>query len=176
MRRATTALLLTMAFAPLACKPKHADVRTIEEEEGPALATIVHMADPRTAGQLVSGFYDVEQNAWRWTAGHFSVALPPPRNAALKGATLELKFTVPDVSIAKLKTISLSASINGAPLGAETYAQAGQFTYSRDIPASALHGDSVKVDFALDKSMPPSAEDQRELGIVATSVALSARP
>jgi hypothetical protein len=170
MRWTVAVLTLTLALAPLACKGhKRATVQMIEEGP-PQLATVVHMADPRAAAQLLSGFYGVEHNAWRWTAGKFSVALRPPRTAAQKGATLELKFTVPDAVIAKLKAVSLSASVNGAPLGAESYAQAGQFTYSRDVPASALTGDSVKVDFVLDKFLPPSPADQRELGVVATSV------
>lgn len=174
MRWIATPMLLTLALAPLACKRHEPSVQTIEEQ-GPVLATVVHMAEPSAAAQLVSGFYAIEQNAWRWTAGRFSVVLRPPRGAAQKGATLELKFTLPQAVIAKLKTISLSASVNGAALSPESYSQAGQFTYSRDVPASALSGDSVKVDFVLDKFLPPSPADRRELGVVAASVGFEAK-
>jgi hypothetical protein len=171
--RAVPAAILTagLAFVPLACN-RHKPVVVQTEEEGPILATIVHVADPRTAAQLLSGFYGVEQNSWRWTAGKFSVVLRPPRTAAAKGATLQLKFSVPQVVIAKLKAMSLSATVNGSPLSPESYTLPGEFTYTRDVPANLLVGDSAKVDFSLDKTMPPSASDQRELGIVASTVGL----
>jgi hypothetical protein len=174
MRRASAVWLLILACAPVACKRQRPTVQTIEEE-GPALATVVRMADPHAAGQLLSGFYPIEQNAWRWTAGHFSVLLHTPRGAAQNGATLHLTFSVPEGVIAKLRSISLSASVNGTPLGAESYTKSGQFTYSRDVPARAMHGGSAKVDFALDKALPPTPSDQRELGVVAASVGFEAK-
>jgi hypothetical protein len=170
--RAAAILIATLALAPLACK-RHGRVTVQTEEEGPLLATIVHVADPRAAAQLLSGFYGVEQNSWRWTAGKFSVALRPPRTAAAKGATLQLKFSVPDVVIAKLKAMSLSASVNGAPLSPESYTQAGEFTYTRDVPANLLVGESARVDFSLDKTIPPNSSDQRELGVVVSTVGLA---
>ena len=121
---------------------------------------------------MLSGFYGVEQNAWRWTAGKFSVVLRAPRTAAAKGATLQFKFTVPEVAIAKLKALSLSASVNGTALTPESYTQPGEFIYTRDVPANLLAGESAKVDFSLDKTMPPTASDKRELGVVVTTVGL----
>jgi hypothetical protein len=166
---AAALLILSLAFLMPACK-RHRRVTVQTEEEGPPLATIIHTADPHAASQLLSGFYGVEQNSWRWTAGKFSVVLRPPRTAASRGATLQLKFTVPDVVIAKLKAISLSAAVNGTPLAPESYTQAGQFTYSRDVPANLLGGDSVKVDFSLDRTLPPTPSDQRELGVVVSTI------
>ena len=168
---AAAILIAGLAFAPLACK-RHPRVTVQTEEEGPLLATIVHVADPRASAQLLSGFYGVEQNSWRWTAGKFSVVLRPPRTAAAKGATLQLKFTVPEVVIAKLKAMSLSASVNGIPLSPESYTLPGEFTYTRDVAANLLAGESAKVDFSLDKTMPPSGSDERELGVVVSSVGL----
>jgi len=170
---AAAILILSLAFTPLACK-RHKRVQTTEEEGAP-LASIVHVADPQAASQLLSGFYGVEQNSWRWTAGKFSVVLHPPRTGASKGATLQLKFTVPEVLITKLQAISLSAAVNGMPLSPESYTQPGQFTFSRDVPANLLGSDSVKVDFSLDKTLPPTATDQRELGVVVTTVGFEAK-
>jgi hypothetical protein len=130
--------------------------RVLTSEEAPALESVVAMADPHAATQLAAGFYGVEQNSWRWTAGRFSVLLRPPRAAAANGAVLELKFTIPEASIAKLKAVTLSASVNGTALAPETYTQPGGFTYSRDVPAKLLAGDVARVDFSLDKAIPPS--------------------
>jgi hypothetical protein len=167
-------LTLFLTLAGGACTGKHDRVTVQNEEEGsaPPLASTVAMNDSRAAAQLLSGFYSIENNSWRWTAGKFSVVLRPPRTAAAKGATLQLKFSVPQVVIAKLKAMSLSATVNGSPLSPESYTLPGEFTYTRDVPANLLVGDSAKVDFSLDKTMPPSASDQRELGIVASTVGL----
>jgi hypothetical protein len=147
----------------------------LTNEEAPALASVVAMADPHAATQLVAGFYGVEQNSWRWTAGRFSVLLRPPRAAASNGALLQLKFAIPEASITKRQAVSLSASVNGTALAPETYRQAGEFVYSRDVPANLLTGDAARVDFSLDKTIPPSASDARELGIVALTAGLQGR-
>ncbi|HZT28752.1 MAG TPA: hypothetical protein VFA33_02625 [Bryobacteraceae bacterium] len=167
------ASVAVLVLCGAACKRRDRVRLEQTDEQAPQLASVVHVADPRNASQLVSGFYDIEQNSWRWTAGKFAVLLRPPRTAARKGAVLELKFSVPEAVLSTLKTISLSATVNGAPLTPETYTQPGQFTYSRDLSPSLLAGDSVKVDFALDKTLPPRGADQRELGVIVSSVGLT---
>jgi hypothetical protein len=168
---ACQAVAILILLAP-GCRDREKITVGQTEEEALRLASVVHVADPRSASQLVSGFYDIEQNAWRWTAGQFTVLLRPPRNAVQKGAVLKLKFSVPEPVLAKLKTISLSASLGGLDLSPETYTQAGEFTYSRDVSGAVLAGDAVKVDFSLDKSLPPNAVDQRELGVIVSNVGL----
>jgi hypothetical protein len=177
MRRTllAAALAALLCLAPAGCRSRRKVNVQQTEEEAPSLASMVHVADPKVSAQLVNGFYGVEQNAWRWTAGKFSVLLRPPRGAAQKGATLQLKFAVPDPIIAKLKAISLAASIGGKPLSPETYTQPGEFTYSRDVAADLLTGEAVKVDFALDKTLPPANGDQRELGVVVSVVGFEAK-
>src|ERR1700681_3194147 len=54
------------------------------------------MADPAIAGQLLSGFYPVEENSWRWVARKFSVALKPPQNSGRNGARLTVHLYLPD--------------------------------------------------------------------------------
>jgi hypothetical protein len=130
------------------------------------------MGDPEAASQLVSGFYGVEQNSWRWTKRDFSVTLGAPAGAALKGAELRVSLTAPQQLIDKLTDITLTASVNGRQLPPETYRAAGTYDYVRDVPASLLAASPVKVDFHLDKVMPPAGGDLRELGIVVLSVGL----
>jgi hypothetical protein len=166
---AAAILVLSLAMAPAGCKP-HRRVAVQTVEEAPALASVVSTADPQVAKQLVVGFYGVQQNSWRWTAGRFSVLLRPPRTAAASGAVLQLKFAVPDAAFSKMNGVSLSAYVNGTALPPEKYTQAGQFIYSRDVPASLLTGDVARVDFSLDKAIPASAADGRELGVVVSLV------
>ncbi len=114
MRRLIPAVLLLLVVTIGGCKRKRH--RQSVEEPGPA--TVLNTADPRVAGQLLRGFYSVEANAWRWTKGDFAAALKPPAGAAQKGATLIFRFVIPPTSIEQLKSVKLSASVNGTPLPA----------------------------------------------------------
>ncbi len=145
------------------------------DEAGPTLASVVNMADARASVQLLKGFHDVEGNAWRWTMGKFSVTLRPPLNAPRKGATLVVKMNIPEAIMGQVKSTTLTANVNGAAIAGETYTKAGEYTYSKDVPASALGADAVTVDFALDKFLPPGAADQRELGVVVSSIGFEAK-
>ena len=63
----------------------------MKETSGNApLVSTLKMSDPSAKHQLAKGFYQLEANAWRWTAGDFSVVLKTPPGAAQKGATLTL--------------------------------------------------------------------------------------
>jgi len=162
------ALVAILATGAVGCKRRKRVVRTVEE--APSLATVVATADPQVARQLVIGFYGVEQNSWRWTTGRFSVVLRPPTSASTKGATLQMKLAIPDVTIAKNKAVSLSAYVNGTALDPEKYTHAGQFVFSREVAANLLSGDVTRVDFSVDTTLPPTAADRRELGVVVSMI------
>ncbi len=175
-RRILISSVLLSACAIAGCRSGHLDSNDrTEEEPAQPLATRVEAADPRAAPQLVSGWWYVEQNAWRWTARKFAVILRPPIGAASGGAVLRLNFSLPDVVFSHCKEVTLSASIQGEPLAPETYRRPGAALYTRDIPADLLSTHSVRVDFELDKALPPSKADMRELGLVARSLGLETR-
>ncbi len=171
-------LLILVAFASLvspACK-KRDRIKVGQTEEGAAgPASVVHVADPRTEKQLLSGFHGVEQNSWRWTEGKFSVALKPPARAAQYGAVLEMRFSVAEAVIKKLQTMSLTAKVNGTPLPPETYTQPGELVFARDLEPALLAGDTIKVEFELDKFAKPGDFDSRELGLIVSSIGLEAK-
>jgi hypothetical protein len=149
---------------------------TVEEAPGtPKLRSAVNMGDAKGEKQLLSGFYAIEANAWRWTGKDFSVALRPPTGSAAQGAVLHFALSVPQPAIDKLHSVTLSATVNGAALPPETYTHEGQADYKRDLAPNLLTGDSARIDFHLDKAMPPGNGDMRQLGIVARSVALEAK-
>lgn len=157
------------------CKKKGREGAVRTSESGGTLASMVQVADPRVAAQLIKGFYPVENRAWRWTQGKFTVALRPPRTGAQNGARLVLKFVIPDVVLDKLHSLNLSARVNGIDLPPQEYTRSGEQTYSRDVPPVALPATAVNVDFTLDKSLPPSPADNRELGVIVSAVGLEAK-
>jgi len=161
--------LLAVALVSGGCK-RH------RSETGPGqLRPVVMMGDPQAASQLLSGFHSIEEGVWRWTARQFSIALACPPNADRRGATLTVKLTVPPVSIEQLHSLKLSANVDGDALEPETYNAPGNYTYRRELPSKLVDGDSVRVDFSLDKAIPPGNPDIRELGIVVLSIGLQTR-
>ena len=169
-------MALALLLAVAGCRRKETVSVQQTDEEGPRMASVVHTGDPQSDTQLVVGFYAIEQNSWRWTAQRFSVVLRPPAGAAERGATLNMQLSVPDAVISRLKTISVSGNIGATQLSPETYTQQGPYTYTRDIPASLLNGEALRIDFKLDKSLPPgTGGDQRELGVIVSSVGLEAK-
>jgi hypothetical protein len=168
------ALVVTLVVSSSGCKNKKVQVQATEEE-APRMASAVSMGDPKAETQLINGFHGVEAGAWRWTAKQFSLVLRPPTGSGERGGKLQLKLTVPPVVIEKLKALALSAAANGSALAPESYTQPGEYVYTREIPASALTGESVKIDFQLDKAIPPSGGDLRELGIIVLNASLESK-
>ena len=169
------AVLIGVLLAAPACKrQRRSKVTTVEEDQG-ALASLVLTADPKASIQLLKGFHDIEQNSWRWTRGQFSVVLKVPAGAAQKGASLELRLTVPDPVIQHVKGTTLSSKTVGIQLEPQTFDKAGEYVYKRDIPASALASDAVTIDFALDRFIAAGLIEGRELGVIVMSIGLLAK-
>ena len=161
-----------LLIAPAACKrrPK-SQAQTKIAVVLPA--STIAFGDPQYAPQLLNGFYQIEES-WRWTKKSFAVRLAAPPGSSQRGAQLELRFGIPDPVIQKLNSIALSASVGGLQLASQRYEKSGQFTYKREIPADRLQANPIPVEFTLDRALPPSDQDKRELGIVVTEVGLTA--
>ena len=168
MRRLTAAFLLLafVAFGSAGCRRKK---KGRSREDG--LASVINVADPADSAQLVRGFSSVEADAWRWSTSKFSVVLRPPPGSAQNGAKLEMNFTLHD-AVSKLGPVTVSATINGTPIAPQTFSQPGDYTYSQDVPASALGSDVVTVEFSTDKAIEPTDKDKRELALIVKTIGL----
>ncbi len=134
--------------------------------------SVVNVADPSTAKQLVGGFYKIEAKSWRWTSRQFIVSLLPPPGSEQRGAKLNLHFFIPDDQIAKLGPMTLNAEIDDYSMSPETYSTGGEHYYIREVPANLLHTNIVPVIFSFDKASPPAGADGRELGAVVSLISL----
>lgn len=159
-------------LAIVGCKREQRAIERATVEEQPELATFLHVADPKTSFQLLEGFYALEGNTWRWTAKKFSVVLRAPAAAEQKGATLKLKLNIPEAVASRIGPQTLTAEAGGITLAPQRFETAGDYEYVRDVPPHAFRRDSLIVNFALDKALPPGDVDQRELGIIVVSVGL----
>jgi len=142
------------------------------EEGSVSLSSVVNMADLAVNMQLVRGFHQVEQNAWRWTMGRFAVTLRTPEGAGQKGAKLVARFSVPDAALQRLGPITLTALIGQTPVGKITASTPGQYALETEIPASQLLRETVTFDFVLDKFLAAGTLDTRELGVIASTIGL----
>jgi hypothetical protein len=174
--RHAAAIALAAILLSAACSGKHSNPAVQNDEGEPAakvpLASSLKMNDASAKEQLARGFYNLESGTWRWTAGNFSAVLKTPPGAAQKGATLTLNLVASDAVLKQVHSQSLTASIGAKALKTEKYLDAGSHTFSADVPASLLTGDTVTIDFSLDNALPPGATDRRELGLIATAVGI----
>jgi hypothetical protein len=136
-------------------------------------SSLLHTADPQAARQLTDGFYAPEDFG-RWTKPKFSLLLRVP--AHLKPATLLVKLYIPDEEIKQLKSMTLNASVNGLALEPQTFSASGHQVYLRSIPLAALATTPAHLEFSLDKWLPASGQEGRDLGIVVTFVGLQNKP
>ena len=141
-------------------------------DQAARLASTVYTGDPNSEPQLLAGFYRAEEYSWRWTAQRFSVVLRPPEMENEEAAKLVVWLGIPEGLIQKLHSISLSGNVGGFALKPETYTRPGNYTYTRMVAPNLLASEEVRIDFQLDKVMPPIGQDVRPLGIVVTSIGL----
>jgi hypothetical protein len=175
MRLNRAALLLLLALAVSACRPRRdLSQYTIEDQKANLLSEL-NLGNPAHAVQLKSGFHQIEENAWRWTEPKFTVELKAPFAGQKVGATLLLAAAVPDILILKSNgPVTIAAKLNGAPLGQQTYPKAGPVDFRADVPAAMLRADTLLVEFTITPGLAPNSfpGDGRALGLIVSKVAL----
>jgi hypothetical protein len=120
----------------------------------------------------LEGFYALEQGRFRWTRQNFAVTFDKLNRPGAGTTRLALSLYIPESTIQKLGPLRLSARLGDHGLAAATYRQSGGYMFERDVPTEWLTDGPSRFEFALDKSIPPTAADQRELGIVVNDVQL----
>lgn len=172
MRR-LSALVLMAGLLLSGCKDKINTQKTLEEPPPPA--SVVETGNPKVANQLIGGFYGIESNAWRWTARQFRVALGIPKGAAAKGASMKVDFAYPEPSFKSLGVNKISALVKDKVVASTAVNKEGSATWTFDVEPALLTGRDLEVLFVLDKAVPPSAAEARELGVVANRFELSSK-
>jgi hypothetical protein len=168
---AALALMILLIAVPACRIHKNGPHAKAAEDDG-QLVSVINVGDPRAAVQLTRGFHGLENDSWRWTMKSFTATLRPPANASKTGASLQLKFSIPQVMFDRVGDMRVEARVNGFDLGPQTYTQPGDYIYTRDVPPTALAGDAISIDFHVDKGLPPTDQDARELALIVTTIGL----
>jgi hypothetical protein len=169
------AAALLLAAGACQKKKRHANpAATVEEEAG--LEASIAVADPAAASQILHGFHAAENPSWRWSMKRFGVSLRPPDTLAGQTVWLEMDYTVPEPAAAKMTGATITAAVDESPLPPDRIAGGGSRKYRQPVPTSALRGkEAVIVEFTLDRTFGPNAEDSRELGLVISRIGFAAQ-
>ena len=145
-------------------------------KQAPAeLLSVVEMGNPAALPQLVHGFWKLESGSWRWAARRFRVVLEAPPTAPVKGAMMELHFTLPKAVLTNDDPVTLAATVNGMPLPSVAFATEGEQVYWRMVPPEVFQIQPVTIEFTVDRALPPIPGEERELAIVVNKIGLLPR-
>jgi hypothetical protein len=133
---------------------------------------IIRMSDLHTQNQLMSGFYNLEAGAWRWTGKTFMVSLKVPEDAS-KGATLILQGTVAPESVSN-GPFEISSTVGDTQLAPQSVTKAGEVIYRAEVPPAALQRPVVVATFTV-SSTHRVPGDQRDLGMIASVISLRSK-
>jgi SAM-dependent methyltransferase len=113
--------------------------------------------------ELLSGWHESEETGWRWTGREFGVRV---RTGAGR-RVLTMKLYVAQESVRRLHAITLHATANGVALPPAVYDTAGMESYVRELRSE---NGELELRFRLDKALAPEDADDRERGIIVTSI------
>lgn len=173
MRRLVASLVLLGLLTALSCKTRKPKPEVLVDDTQAQLGSVVAANNPQTAAQLLRGFYDLENGAWRWTMPKFAISFLPPVGAKEKGAQLKVDMVLPEVIFSKTGPIEITVSCNGKVIGKQKFTQAGDAKLTLTLPGELLATEAVTLEFVLDKWLPPGPVDPRDLGMIFSSAGLS---
>ncbi len=151
---------MVVAHQRLGCLEDSDPVRG-EADERIFLLAKSRVRHPELHVRSLDGWYEAEQDAFRWTAKRFSLeaALPisePSREFALR-------FFVPEV-VAAAGPLRMTCSIAGQPAGAISCESADELEFRGRFPSQTPAGATLRLDFTVESRFAASGDD-RELGI-----------
>ncbi len=132
------------------------------------MLSYLQLGDIRSRAQLVSGWYAIEDGAWRWMAPEAEATLRPLPDQAVQ---FELQlFFPPDFMRRAGSPVTVSVILNGKPFTSAMYFEPGGHTLAKRVPPELL-GElftwpTTHVSIRVNPYIPPNATDQRALGAV----------
>lgn len=137
-----------------------------------AYAGVADLAAGAATPLRLEGFYELENGTFRWTKRNFAVTFAKRDSSGGGVSRLILKVYVPDSTIQKLGPIRLTARLGDHVLVPATYRAVGTYTFERELQTEWLSANASRFEFSLDKSLPPTPADRRELGIIVVQALL----
>lgn len=138
------------------------------ESAAPAAAkpqlSYLNTGDVRSKPQLISGWYSIEDAAWRWMSREARAVLLTPRESPVN---FELRLFFPSEHMKRAGgPVTVSVLFDGNLFAQQKYTTPGGYTLAKPVPAGTLSSPATQVTIRLDRSVPAAGGDQRELGAV----------
>ncbi|MDP8982134.1 MAG: class I SAM-dependent methyltransferase [Acidobacteriota bacterium] len=111
---------------------------------------------PLYSVKLLEGWHPLEQSSFRWTERRFALELKRPPSSKLR-FNFKLMFPGP---------VTLSARVNGKETTPVTFTGEDDHSFEIDLPHAERYLSPIRIDFAVDKGMPPVEMDTRELALL----------
>jgi hypothetical protein len=132
------------------------------------------MGDLRSKPQLLSGWYPIEDGAWRWMAKEAEVTLPAPAGV---GTRFAMQLFLPSEPIQRTAgPMRVTVTINGRMITSRTYFENGRYLLEAPVPAGLAEGAANRVNIRWSRALRPAGSDRRELGAVVTELGFVAAP
>ena len=114
--------------------------------------------------ELLAGWHAPESSGWRWTERSFSFASELPLSSATE---LRMDIFVPDAYFETGPGLTLEASADEMPLPPATFRTPGNHVYTATLQARQT---PTRFDLTLDRALPASYPDTRELAIIVSAI------
>jgi SAM-dependent methyltransferase len=122
------------------------------------LVLLTRVSDGELRAELGAGWHELEDERWRWTERVFSAQVWRPQAAGTM--RLRFLFTVPE----GLAPVRLAVWADGVVLEVGVFGGSGEQVYEGSFALDSA-GETVRLEFALDRALGLFGEDRRELGV-----------
>ena len=129
----------------------------------PSLAYL-HAGDLRARPQLLGGWYAIEDGGWRWMGKEAHAVLQTPEESLID---FDLRLFFPENHMERADgPVTVSLLLQDSLFAQQTYSRPGPYTIRKPVPAGSLPQRATRVALRLNRVVPPTDGDQRELGAV----------
>ena len=129
----------------------------------PSLAYL-HAGDLRVRPQLLGRWYPIEDGGWRWIGKQAQAVLLSPGESSVD---FELRLYFPEDHMKRAGgPVTVSVLLEDNLLVEKTYSEAGAYSIRQPVTTGSLPHPATRVAIHLDRVVPPTGEEERELGAV----------
>lgn len=118
---------------------------------------------PELLVRPVYGWFEPENNAWRWTAKSFGLEVVLP--ADITPSEFALRIEIPARRLESTKQLRVSCTIEGDLAGVVTCTRAEALEFRGRFPNPSA-GQTLRLDFKVESSYFPAGSDVRDLGVM----------
>ncbi len=145
-------------------RPTAASARSATAPVSDPSLSYLHLGDLRARHQLLGRWYPIEDGSWRWMSKEAQAVLRTPEESPV---SFELRLYFPENHMKRVGgSVAVSVLLENELLVEKTYRAAGAYTIRQPVPAGSLPHPVTRITIRLDRAVPPTGEEQRELGAV----------